>query len=63
MDIQTALKKVIARQSLSEQEMADVMNQIMTGNATPAQIGGFLVGLAMKGETVPPASCAPSPRR
>ncbi len=52
MDIQTALKKVIARQNLTEQEMADVMNQIMTGNATPAQIGGFLIGLSMKGETV-----------
>lgn len=52
MDIQTALKKIIAHQSLSEQEMADVMSQIMTGNATSAQIGGFLVGLAMKGETV-----------
>lgn len=52
MDIQTALKKIIARQNLVEQEMAEVMNQIMTGNATPAQIGGFLVGLAMKGETV-----------
>lgn len=52
MDIQSALKQVIARQHLSEQDMADVMNQIMTGNATPAQIGGFLVGLVMKGETV-----------
>ncbi len=52
MDIQAALKKVIARENLAEQDMADVMNQIMTGNATPAQIGGFLVGLAMKGETV-----------
>lgn len=52
MDIQTALKNVIARQNLTEQEMADVMNQIMTGNATPAQIGGFLIGLSMKGETV-----------
>lgn len=52
MDIQTALKNVMARQSLTEEDMASVMNQIMTGNATPAQIGGFLVGLAMKGETV-----------
>ena len=52
MDIQAALKKVLARQDLSEQEMMDVMTQIMTGNATDAQIGGFLVGLSMKGETV-----------
>jgi anthranilate phosphoribosyltransferase len=32
--------------------MSDVMRLIMTGQATPAQIGGFLIGLRMKGETV-----------
>ncbi|MDX1695303.1 MAG: anthranilate phosphoribosyltransferase [Ketobacteraceae bacterium] len=52
MDIQAALRKVIESESLSETEMADVMRQIMTGGATPAQIGGFLIGLRMKGETV-----------
>lgn len=52
MDIQSALKKVIQQQDLSRTEMTDVMNQIMTGQATPAQIGGFLIGLTMKGETV-----------
>lgn len=52
MDIQAAIKNVIARVDLSEQDMTSVMTQIMTGNATPAQIGGFLIGLAMKGETV-----------
>lgn len=52
MDIQTALGKVTERENLSEAEMAAVMEQIMTGNATPAQIGGFLIGLRMKGETV-----------
>lgn len=52
MDIQAALKKVIESQHLTENEMADVMRQVMTGGATPAQIGGFLIGLRMKGETV-----------
>ena len=52
MDIQVALKKVIESGNLSEEEMATVMRQIMTGGATPAQIGGFLIGLRMKGETV-----------
>jgi anthranilate phosphoribosyltransferase len=52
MDIQAALKLITQRQDLSAEQMRDVMNQIMTGQATPAQIGGFLIGLSMKGETV-----------
>lgn len=52
MNIQDALQKVIDRNDLSEAEMGAVMQQIMTGQATPSQIGGFLVALRMKGETV-----------
>jgi len=52
MDIKTALAQVIEGKNLSESEMQAVMNQIMTGNATAAQIGGFLIALRMKGETV-----------
>ena len=52
MDMQAAIRRVIERQDLSGKEMADVMRTVMTGGATPAQIGGFLVGLRMKGETV-----------
>ena len=52
MDMQTAIKNVLARKDLSAEEMNNVMRIIMTGEATPAQIGGFLVGLRMKGETV-----------
>jgi anthranilate phosphoribosyltransferase len=44
--------KVINRQNLSAQEAEDAMKIIMTGQATPAQIGGYLVALRMKGETV-----------
>ncbi len=52
MDIQTAIKKVIAGEDLLSGEMHDVMQQIMTGECTNSQIGGFLVGLRVKGETV-----------
>lgn len=58
MDIQTAIKKVIAREDLSGDEMNSVMQQIMTGECTPSQIGGFLVGLRMKGESVDEISAA-----
>lgn len=52
MDMQTAIRAVTERRDLSAAEMRSVMRLIMTGQATPAQIGGFLVGLRMKGETV-----------
>ena len=52
MNIQQAIAAVIERVDLSTDEMTDVMRQIMTGETTPAQIGGFLIGLRMKGETV-----------
>jgi len=52
MDLQAAIRQVIAREDLTDAQMTAVMQQIMTGEATPAQIGGFLVGLAMKGESV-----------
>lgn len=52
MDIKTAISKVINNQDLSNPEMQSVMRTIMQGEATEAQIGGFLVGLRMKGETV-----------
>jgi anthranilate phosphoribosyltransferase len=52
MDIKQALAKLVARIDLSTEEMTDVMRVVMTGGATPAQIGGFLVALRMKGETL-----------
>ena len=52
MDITQALSKVVTREDLSTDEMKLVMQQIMTGQASDAQIGGFLVALRMKGESI-----------
>jgi len=52
MQIQQAIAHVINGKSLSRQDMQSVMQQIMTGECSDAQIGGFLIGLRMKGETV-----------
>ena len=52
MDMPAAIRAVTERRDLKADDMRVVMQTIMTGQATPAQIGGFLVGLRMKGETV-----------
>ena len=52
MDLPAALANVVEYHDLNVADMEAVMRLIMTGQATPAQIGGFLVGLRMKGETV-----------
>lgn len=52
MDLKHAIARVIDRHDLSREEMTSVMQAIMTGGATPAQIAGFLVALRLKGETV-----------
>ena len=52
MQIQQAIKAATERRDLSREEMRSVMQQIMTGEATLAQIGGFLIGLRMKGESI-----------
>ncbi len=52
MDMPSAIRAVTEHRDLSRDEMQSVMNTIMTGEATPAQIGGFLIGLRMKGETI-----------
>ncbi|WP_275100199.1 anthranilate phosphoribosyltransferase [Sedimenticola hydrogenitrophicus] len=52
MEMPQAINQVLAHKDLSNEEMTSVMRTIMTGGATPAQIGGFLIGLRMKGESV-----------
>jgi anthranilate phosphoribosyltransferase len=52
MDIKAALNKIADRQDLTGEEMRSVMRIIMAGEATPSQIGAFLMGMRIKGETV-----------
>lgn len=52
MPLKAAIAQVINRQDLSLEQAEEAMDIIMTGEATPAQIGGYLTALRMKGETV-----------
>ena len=49
--LQEAIKKIIMKENLTEKEAISSMNEIMSGASSAAQIGGFLIGLRMKGET------------
>jgi anthranilate phosphoribosyltransferase len=49
--IQPALQQLLDGRDLGREEAREVMGEIMAGEATPAQIGGFLVALRAKGET------------
>jgi anthranilate phosphoribosyltransferase len=50
--IKESVAKVVAGEDLTQSEMEETMNEIMSGAATPAQIGAFITALRMKGETV-----------
>lgn len=52
MDIKAAIARVVDHLDLTTAEMQAVMRTIMTGGATPAQIGAFLVALRMKSESL-----------
>jgi anthranilate phosphoribosyltransferase len=61
--IQQALARLLDGHDLSRAEAREVMDQIMRGDATPGQIGGFLVALRLKGETADEISgCAEAMR-
>ena len=49
--IQTVISKLLDGSQLARAEAREVMDEIMRGEATPAQIGGFLIALRAKGET------------
>lgn len=63
MSVQEALARLLDGRDLSRAQARDVMGEIMSGAATPAQIGGFLVALRLKGETADEiAGCAEAMR-
>ena len=51
MVIEEAIKKLGNKEILTEDNVRDVINQIMRGEATSSQIGAFLIGLRINGET------------
>lgn len=51
--IKEAIAKLVERIDLEEDEMAEVIETMMEGEATPSQISAFLAALRMKGESVP----------
>ena len=52
MTIDKALTQIIAGNDLSQEETRKVFDEIMSGDATAAQIAGILIGLRVKGEAV-----------
>lgn len=63
LDVRAAIARVVGGGSLSSAEMAQVIGQLMDGQGTPAQIGGLLIALRMKGETVDEIAGAASAMR
>ena len=63
MNLREAIARASAHQDLAFEEMREVMQLVMAGEATPAQIGGLLVALRMKGETVDEITAAASVMR
>ncbi len=61
--IQAALGDLLEGRDLGRERSREVMSEVMRGEATPAQIGGFLVALRLKGETAEEiAGCAEAMR-
>nr|WP_299240863.1 anthranilate phosphoribosyltransferase [uncultured Halomonas sp.] len=58
MQMREAIDAVMRGRDLGYDDTHAVMRHIMTGDATDAQIGGFLIGLSMKGETVDEVAAA-----
>ncbi len=52
MELKNALEQLLNRQDLTSDQMESVMHKLMSGKASPAQIGAILAALRMKGETI-----------
>lgn len=52
MELKAALEQLLERLDLNPEQMESVMHKLMSGKATPAQIGAILTALRMKGETL-----------
>lgn len=64
MTISEAIRLLVDNRDLTEEQAAAAMEAVMSGQATNAQIAGFLIALRMKGETVSEiAGCARTMRR
>ena len=50
--IKEAIAKAVNSENLNETQMMEVMDEVMEGEATPAQIAAFITGLGIKGETI-----------
>lgn len=50
--LQESIEKIVKKENLTECEAEAAMDEIMKGGASPSQIGGFLIGMRMKGETI-----------
>jgi anthranilate phosphoribosyltransferase len=62
--VQEALGRLLDGHDLSREQARSVMDEVMRGEATPAQIGGFLIALRLKGETAGEiAGCAEAMRQ
>ena len=63
MTVQEALARLLDGHDLSREQARAVMNEVMSGEATPVQIAGFLVALRLKGDTADEiAGCAEAMR-
>ncbi|OYY73400.1 MAG: anthranilate phosphoribosyltransferase [Gammaproteobacteria bacterium 28-57-27] len=63
MNLTVALRALLERRDLTHAEMTEVMRALMSGEATSAQVGGLLMGLGVKGETVEEVAAAASVMR